>query len=293
MTLFGFISHLFIPNQSNNHRSKLIHPQAFLFYVVLLLLISVSFKVLGKVAPSILGVATNISISDLFAETNRQRQQKGLQPLFLNEKLSQAAQAKANDMITDNYWAHYNPNGKTPWDFIVASDYQYSVAGENLARDFNDSSSIIEAWMNSPTHKDNLLKSEYEEIGFAVVNGNLNGHETTLVVQIFATPQEPRPQVPADLASKPQKEEAVNANSQISQNRTIAGLNSTPLVDKTIVNKYITNLLLVMIAVIFALDGLIIWRRKTIRVSGHNIAHIIFFLTLISAVWISYRGTIL
>ena len=113
---------------------------------------------------------------------------------------------------------------------------------------------------------------------------------------MFATPSKPYPRSPVDLASLPQEEEAVNTSLPTSVNNqklVVAGLNNTPLLDRIKVNKYVTYLLLATIAGVFVLDGLIIWKRKTMRVSGHNLAHIIFFLGLISAVWISYRGTIL
>src|SRR3989338_7182361 len=105
--------------------------------------------------------------------------------LELNPELSLAAEKKAEDMFARNYWAHNGPNGSTPWDFIKGAGYTYIYAGENLAKDFQNSNDVVQAWMKSPSHRENILRKEYQDIGFAVVNGVLNGEETTLVIQMF------------------------------------------------------------------------------------------------------------
>lgn len=287
MTLSDIVTHLFLPHESNNHRAKLLQPQAYLLYMVFFLLFSAGLKVGHKVAPDILGIATNISVSDLLTDTNQKRQEAGLSPLILNNQLSEAAAGKADDMFSNNYWAHFGPDGKSPWDFIVGSGYQYSFAGENLAKDFNDSASVVNAWINSPSHRDNILKQEYNDIGFAVVNGTLNGEETTLVVQMFATSKisqiEPA-QAPAVIA------EVIPT---ATQNIIVAGVAKTPLIDIKTLNKAVALILLFLLTLILALDGIVIWQRKTIRVSGHNIAHLIFIVTLIAVIWLSSQGSIL
>ncbi|MBA3284597.1 MAG: CAP domain-containing protein, partial [Nitrosopumilus sp.] len=138
-----------------------------------------------------------MSITKLYDLTNQEREKAGLQPLTYNDKLAQAAQQKANDMFAKNYWAHYGPNNENPWQFILGAGYDYEYAGENLAKNFLFSKGVVDAWMNSPTHKENMVRKEYTDIGFAVVNGMLNGEETTLVVQMFGTPQSGIAQVPA------------------------------------------------------------------------------------------------
>src|SRR3972149_9762200 len=91
-------------------------------------------------------------------------------------------------MFQENYWSHYSPDGKTPWDVILGAGYKYEYAGENLAKNFLFSNGFVDAVMNSTTHRDNLLKKEYTEVGYAIVNGTLNGEQTTLVVQEFGKP---------------------------------------------------------------------------------------------------------
>jgi hypothetical protein len=91
-------------------------------------------------------------------------------------------------MFRRNYWSHYGPDGTTPWSFILDAGYRYEYAGENLAKNFLFSQGVIDGWMQSPSHRENILRPEYTDIGLAIVNGTLNGEETTLVVQTFAKP---------------------------------------------------------------------------------------------------------
>src|SRR4030065_255642 len=120
---------------------------------------------------NILGYATDINMPALYQLVNEQRQNNNLPPLTYNEKLAQAAYGKAQDMFTKNYWAHYAPDGATPWNFILASGYQYEYAGENLAKNFLFSQNVLDAWMASPSHRENILRKDYNEVGFAIVNG--------------------------------------------------------------------------------------------------------------------------
>ncbi|MBI2029716.1 hypothetical protein HYT02_04825 [Candidatus Gottesmanbacteria bacterium] len=286
MTFFDAVVHLFIPHDSNNHRPRLLHPHAFLAYVVFIVFFGFGIRAASNIAPEILGIATNISVEDLLYDTNLKRQESDLPPLILNPKLSQAAYNKAQNMFSQNYWAHFGPNGESPWDFIVSSGYSYSFAGENLAKDFNESSSVVQAWMDSPTHKDNILKSEYKDIGFAVVNGKFNGQETTLVVQMFGTSN-----------SNNQASDNFNiieesAKASDSQELIVAGVSKLPILNVKTLNKSVTILLLGLLMIVLVLDGILISMRKTIRISGHNIAHILFLGAFLGAVWLTAAGSI-
>ncbi len=299
MTFFDVLTHLFLPHESNNHRARLLHPHAYLFYIVFFVFFGMGLKFVHKYAPNILGVATNISVSDLLSSTNQKRAEAGLTPLTLNDQLSQAASNKAFDMFKDNYWAHFGPNGSSPWDFINKSGYHYTFAGENLAKDFNDSSSVVSAWMASSSHRSNLLKPEYKDIGFAVINGTLNGQETTLVVQMFGSSPSSGVVATKTMEIVP-KEQSINISSNTRSAETtptpvifVAGVRKVPLIDLPTLNKIISLLLLVLLTVVLTLDGLVIWQRKTVRISGHNIAHIIFIVGLIAAIWLTTQGSIL
>ncbi len=191
MSLQKSVAHLFHPRRSNNHRSKLLHPKyifglflvAFVFFTGTYSL-SLSDTSLGN----ILGYASDITIDKVIASTNQERARSGLGEVTYSPVLSEAARRKAADMFAKQYWAHTSPVGKEPWDFMQESNYRYRVAGENLARDFLDTSSMFEAWMASPTHRANIMNARYTDIGIAVVNGTLLGTETTLVVQMFGNP---------------------------------------------------------------------------------------------------------
>jgi hypothetical protein len=142
----------------------------------------------------VLAYTSNISGSDLLIDTNQVRLGQGDQAIKLNDKLNQAAQAKANDMVTRDYWSHVTPDGKTPWQFIGQTGYQYQKAGENLAYGFVSTNDIISGWMNSPAHRENLLDPSYQEVGFGVANSQDfqgNGPET-IVVALYGKPGTPQ-----------------------------------------------------------------------------------------------------
>lgn len=120
--------------------------------------------------------------------TNSARSENGLGSLTTNSKLASAAYAKAQDIIEKDYFAHNSPDGKTPWDFINEAGYSYSYAGENLAIGYSNASELFTAWMNSPTHRDNILNSNFREIGIAVVSGDYQGAQTVVAVQEFGAP---------------------------------------------------------------------------------------------------------
>src|SRR3989344_4656702 len=183
----NFIHRLFIPHEENNFRAKSLHTDFLTVYLVIAFLMTMVFKQASL--HNVLGFATDISVDKLYQLVNEQRQKNNLPPLVLNSSLSLAAQKKAENMFQENYWSHYSPFGKTPWDFILGANYKYEYAGENLAKNFLFSNGVVDAWMNSTAgHRENILKKEYTEVGYAIVNGILNGEQTTLVVQLFGTP---------------------------------------------------------------------------------------------------------
>lgn len=145
------------------------------------------FSFVQRDYPTVLGITANISIQDLLNQTNQKRQENGLPPVVLNDQLTRAAEMKGDDMFAKNYWAHVSPDGVTPWVFIKNAGYDYLYAGENLARGFTTATDTVNAWMASPTHRENLLSPNFKDIGFAVKTGTLTGSETILVVQEFGS----------------------------------------------------------------------------------------------------------
>lgn len=136
----------------------------------------------------VLAYATNMSVSDLLASANTSRAANGLAPLSLNSLLNSSAQSKAQHMVTNNYWAHVAPDGTQPWYFFSQAGYAYVAAGENLAYGFNTGSEVNTAWMNSPSHRANIL-GNYTEVGFGIASSaTFQGGENTLVVAHYGLP---------------------------------------------------------------------------------------------------------
>ncbi|MCX6724696.1 MAG: CAP domain-containing protein, partial [Candidatus Shapirobacteria bacterium] len=251
--------------------------------------------------------------------TNQKRAENGLTPLALNGKLNEVAQRKAGDMFAFNYWAHVSPSGRSPWSFFQEVGYKYLYAGENLARDFMNSEAVVEAWMNSPSHRDNLLNPNYKEIGLSVVNGTLNGVETTLVVQMFGTPTStpvaqkqavlpsqqatiiktttPTP-IPSPVSlTKEEKlilpEEKAPLAPKIALAQAKGEVSNPPLFSPFLLTKTIAIFLLGLILGALALDTILVYQRKIIRLSGKNVAHLIFIGSLLLAIILTTPGAVL
>lgn len=175
------MKNFFIPNSSNNHKPYLLRNSALLIYTLLLFLFNTYSGFLG-ISQVSASTITSLNIVNL---TNDERETYGLEKLTVNSDLSAAALAKANNMFAKQYWDHFGPNGETPWQFIKEAGYKYVYAGENLAKGFKTAEGVVQAWMASPTHRENLLSGNYKEIGIAAVSGELLGENVVLVVQMF------------------------------------------------------------------------------------------------------------
>lgn len=175
----------------HQRRSKQFH-HVYLPYLPLVISLIVSVILSGWTPKSrTLAFATNVSVSGLLNATNTQRAANGQASLSANQKLNAAAQAKADDMVARNYWSHNTPDGQEPWVFVDNAGYKYLKAGENLAYGFSDSDSTVTGWMNSPSHKANMLDSAFSEVGFGFANSNdfnSSGPET-VVVAMYGKPQ--------------------------------------------------------------------------------------------------------
>ena len=119
---------------------------------------------------------------------NEDRSSSDLGTLKVNPKLVAAAQAKADHMAANGYFAHNAPDGKTSWYWFRQAGYAYAYAGENLAVNFSDSVDVEQAWMNSPTHRANIMNGQFTEVGIATAVGEYKGKKTIFVAQMFGTP---------------------------------------------------------------------------------------------------------
>lgn len=166
---------------------KFLQSRFLLYCAICLLLLKVFTIAIYINFPSNIFFA-DITKSALVSFINQARQSSGLQPLVESQKLDQAAQLKAEDMVQKQYFSHTSPQGVSPWYWLKTIGYNYKYAGENLAVGFFDSKEVYNAWVNSPSHKANLLNSNYKEVGTAVLDG-FGSNNTVVVVQFFASQQ--------------------------------------------------------------------------------------------------------
>ena len=294
MRIAQTLAHLFIPRESNNQKAKLLHPSSLTLLTLCLIIFQAVLTFSGKVGPQVLGYAANIPPAEVIRLTNEKRIMAGVAVLKENATLSQAAQAKGADMLNKGYWAHVSPNGTQRWQFFSNFGYKYRYAGENLARDFSDPASAVEAWMASPSHKENLLSSRYKEIGVAVVEGNLNGVDTTIIIQFFGTKYSESNAVvttPVSGLSKIVKSTPTPRPSYL----TLGELNviKTPIVSPFSATRYVSLALISLILIVLAVDGAVIFLKKVPRISGRTIAHLSFLGMILAVVLILKAGEII
>ncbi len=286
----------FIPHPNNNRRAFLLHPATLTLFVALYFLNQSLIYSLTIFRPGVLGYSSDITAAKVIAQTNARRQQQKLPPLKLNSTLSQSATLKAQDMFAANYWAHNSPTGKTPWDFFKAVGYRYAVAGENLARDFANTESMIAAWMKSPSHRANILDRRFKEIGIGVVNGTLGGVKTTLVVQHFAAPYvgkvaeappTPSPDVvtPDLIASIPELASPVLAGTTQTP--------SEPLVSPLSLSRALGLFLASMLVIALVIDLYYVLRYQPHRLFGSSLGHLGLIIFLIISLLFSQPGHLL
>lgn len=146
-------------------------------------------------------LAAEVYPATIVTLTNTDRKDNGLGILSVSPTLQAAAQLKANDMAKYGYFAHTSPTGITPWHWFEAAGYNFVYAGENLAINFDESVDVQRAWLNSPTHRANVLSSNFTEMAVATAHGTYKGEPTTFVVELFGTPAIPK--VVAPVIEKP------------------------------------------------------------------------------------------
>lgn len=309
MRIVRVLTHLFLPHESNNQKAKILHNSSLTLLVLGLLALQTALSFLPRVGPSVLGFAANIPPEEVIRLTNEKRAAAGLAPVTLNPLLTQAAQAKGADMLAKGYWAHVSPDGTQPWKFISDAGYKYHYAGENLARDFASSQAAVDAWMNSPSHKENLLSARYKDVGVAVVEGKLNGVDTTIIVQMFGSLYSTGtaavvPQAKAETTSMP-KPVPTNVpqvsfpRPSISPVLSVPGGGETkPAPTFTLISPFTTTkgISLIVIGILMAIllvDHFVVANRGIFRISGRSIAHFAFLGMIAVVILILKAGQII
>lgn len=277
--MFRLITGIFLPHQHNNFKAKLLHKWSLLTFIGLFLMAQSTISLTSQLKPGVLGYASFISTVKVVELTNLERSKAGLPNLKINPELSQAAQSKAADMIKRGYWSHNTPDGKEPWIFISQSGYSYLHAGENLARDYSSAESAVSAWMNSGSHRANMLNPNYQDIGVAVVEGRVRGVETTFIVQMFGKPQTSKSKITS-----------IQTSGAFQQ---VLAAGSVNLISPFDLSRSISLSFLLLIIATLTFDWLIVWRRNIIRLSGKNWAHLTFAGTLTIILLLIKQGWIL
>lgn len=322
MNLAHNLAHFLVPRHTNNHKAKALGPTflTFLALSLLTLQLGIHFMARNNVGPvgQVLGYASNISVSEVIALTNQKRAEAGVPALRENPNLDQGASSKGAHMLANNYWAHVAPDGTQPWKFFGDVGYKYKYAGENLARDFSTAAAAVDAWMASPTHKENMLSAKYQEIGIGVVEGDLSGVDTTIIVQFFGTTLAdslaPVPVAAADQttapAATPRSSAVAAATTPVPSQRPV--VTSTPQAapvggdlsiasgtsDQVLVSPFVTTqglstIIIISLLVVLVVDIVVVSRRRITRVSSRSFAHVAFLGIILLIVLIVQAGRIL
>ncbi len=178
-----------VPHKGNQYRPHATRRYGLAFLLLLVVGLQAGYNV--GTTGSVLGREESISSVDLLSDMNTYRTERHLDPLAANEKLNEAAFLKARHMLDKQYWAHTAPDGTEPWKWFADVGYNYAHAGENLAKNFRSARAVTDAWMNSAEHRANVLGDDYDQVGFAVASGELEGKPVTLVVAMYASEATP------------------------------------------------------------------------------------------------------
>jgi len=310
MEFVKLLKHLFIPHESNNQKARVLHSSSLVLIALFLIGSQVVFSFGQKTFPDILGYAANISPSEVIRLTNVQRAANGLGPVTENGTLDSAALAKGNDMLAKGYWAHFAPDGTSPWSFFLKFGYKYQYAGENLARDFSDAPAAVNAWMASPTHKENILNPHYKEVGIGVVEGSLAGANTTIIVQFFGTSLSGNPSIPLakaqGLSSPKATPRPVNPSPSPKSLAVLASPIPSPTPQTEVVStvakpilspfNYTKNLSLGVVGIlllVLSIDLIVVRRKRIARIGGKTLAHIAYLGMILAVILILKAGQII
>lgn len=116
--------------------------------------------------------SNEITAENVVARMNAERAARGLAPLRVNATLSHAAEDRMRDMEDGGWWSHESPEGRSPFVWMSQRAYAYQYAGENLASGFETVGLLVESWMESRGHRENILSANYDECGVAIIEGS-------------------------------------------------------------------------------------------------------------------------
>lgn len=186
------LRHFIIPSKCNDYKPSGLKPKRLFFYALSSIVMKVIVLITMILIPSAAWLNQDVLISQrtkIINLTNEVRDKLNIKPLTENALLNEAAYAKANDMLYNQYFSHTNLNGKKLDYWLKQSNYEYSAAGENLAMGFINAESVINGWMKSETHRANIIDPNFSDVGIGIVSGQYNNRDSVLIVQYFGLPK--------------------------------------------------------------------------------------------------------
>ena len=112
---------------------------------------------------------------------NTEREKNNLSPLKIDPELQNIARLKAEDLVENNYFSHISPTYGTPFEMLKSNNIKYKTASENIAGN-SSLENAVSSWMNSESHKQNILSNIYNYTGISVVDSISYGK---IIVQFF------------------------------------------------------------------------------------------------------------
>ncbi len=119
--------------------------------------------------------------SELLKLINLEREKNNLPNFEIDNALQNVARLKANDIVQNNYFSHTSPTYGTPFEMLKNNSIAYKTASENIAGN-SSIAGAVESWLNSDTHKENILSTNYNYTGIAVVDSIAYGK---VIVELF------------------------------------------------------------------------------------------------------------
>lgn len=112
---------------------------------------------------------------------NNEREKNNLSKLEIDSELQNLARLKAEDLVKNNYFSHISPTFGTPFEMLKSHNINYKIASENIAGN-SSLENAVSSWMNSESHKENILSNLYNYTGIAVVDSIAYGN---IIVELF------------------------------------------------------------------------------------------------------------
>jgi uncharacterized protein YkwD len=147
-------------------------------------------------AGAVTAQAADDQLNEITAENvvrlmNQYRAEVPLPPLGSEKRLMLAAEDRMRHMEDEGYWAHNAPDGTRPFVWVKARNYEYRIVGENLASGFETAALLVQSWMESPGHRANIMSSDFEDCGIAIIDGSTVGPASgKAIVVLFGRQQD-------------------------------------------------------------------------------------------------------